>query len=148
MLNKECDQKQNNTQETIASKEISSNQEEKSLQFTYKVMTRGFFEILWVSKNSISISKDRDLIKKSSYEFPESDWQELMALLNDIDIKSLPNLEAPTKKHQFDGAAMTTLKISVEGNEFETPIFDNGAPPKTIEAIVNKLLSIKTSVEK
>src|SRR5690606_3316541 len=97
---------------------------------------------------SITISKDRDLIKTESFNYPESDWQELMTLLNEIDVKNLPNLEAPTKKHQYDGAAMTTLKVTMDEEEFETPIFDNGIPPKDIEAIVNKLLSIKSSVEK
>jgi hypothetical protein len=130
------------------SNEMSSNQEEKSMQLTYRVSTRGFFEILWITKDSITISKDRDLIKTTSYSYPESDWQELMTLVNVIDIENLPNLEAPTKKHQYDGAAMVTLKINVDDQEFETPIFDNGEPPKAIEAIVNKLLSIKSSVEK
>jgi hypothetical protein len=147
MLNKECDQKQNSSQEALASKELASNQDE-SIKFTYRASTRGFFEILWITKDSITISKDRDLIKTESFNYPESDWQELISLMNDLDLKNLENLEPPSKKFQYDGAAMATFKVHMENEEFETPGFDNGAPPKAIETIVNKLLSIKSAVEK
>ena len=147
MLNKECEQKQNNSLETLASKEIASNQD-KSVKITYRASTRGFFEILWITKDTITISKDRDLIKTESYSYPYSDWQELMSLMNDLDLKNLENLEAPSKKFQYDGAAMATFKIDTDDEEFTTPGFDNGEQPKAIEAIVNKLLSIKNSVEK
>jgi hypothetical protein len=148
MLNKDCNQKQNNSQETLASKEINSNQEGNSIKFTYRASTRGFFEILWITKDTITISKDRDLIKRTSFSYPESDWDELMALMNDLDLKNLENLDAPSKKFQYDGAAMATFKVNTNNEEFTTSGFDNGAPPKAIEAIVNKLLSIKSSVEK
>lgn len=148
MLNKECNQKHSNPPETLASQEVLSNQEEKSLQFTYRVHTRGFFEILWLTKDSITLSKDIDLVKTESFNYPEQDWQELMTLLHGIDVKNLPNLEAPSQMHRHDAAAMTTLKVTIDEEAFETPIFDNGNPPKTIEAIVNKLLSIKSLVEK
>lgn len=147
MLNKECNQKQSDSQETLALKETLSNQQTSGLKITYKVNTRGFFEILWIDKNSITLSKDRNLIKTSTYKYPEKDWQELTELLSTVDIKNLPNLEAPSQKFQWDGAAMTTLKISVDDEDYETPIFDNGNPPKAIESIVNKLLTIKKSVE-
>lgn len=147
MLNKECEQKQNNSLETLASKEIASNHQDKSVKITYRASTRGFFEILWITKDSITISKDRDLIKTTSYSYPESDWQELMSLMNDLDLKNLENLEPPSKKFQYDGAAMATFKVNMENEEFVTPGFDNGTPPKTILSIVNKLLSIKSSVE-
>lgn len=148
MLNKECDQKKMNSQNTLASKETTSNQETNSIKFTYRASTRGFFEIIWITKDTITISKDRDLIKTTSYSYPESDWQELMLLMNDLDLKNLENLEAPSKKFQYDGAAMATFKVNTNNEEFTTPGFDNGEPPKAIEAIVNKLLSIKNSVEK
>ncbi len=148
MLNKECDQKQSNAKENLISKEISSNQKEQKTQLTYHAISRGYFEKITISKDEISISKDRDYKKIASYSYPESDWQELMALLDEIDIRNLENIEVPSKKFQFDGAAITTFKVNTGKDEYTTPGFDNDNPPKAIEVIVNKLLSIKNSVEK
>src|SRR5690606_11073355 len=89
MLNKECDQKQTDIQ-NIDNQEAKIDQKE-SLQFSYKVLSRGFFEMIWVTKETISISKDRNLIEVSRYDCPSEDWDELLALLKDISIEDLPN---------------------------------------------------------
>jgi len=66
-----------------------------------------------------------------------------MILLNAINIKSLPELEAPTNKRLFDGAAHTTVTLIQNKIEVTSSSFDEGHPPKDIEALVNKILSIK-----
>jgi hypothetical protein len=57
-------------------------------------------------------------------------------------------LEAPTSLRNHDGAAIATLGVSKDKEETISNSFDHGHPPKAIEALVNKVLSIKKIHEK
>jgi len=128
----------NETSDLISAKKV-----QEKIMITYETTTRGFFEIIWVSKGSISFSKDRSLKERETYDCPEKEWQEILGMIQNIDIKTLSELKAPSKKYQSDIAAMATLKIESEGEDFKTTIFDHGNPPKEIEGLVNKVLSMK-----
>ena len=151
MLTKECDQKQiKTTSQDPMTEDVTtnSNREQGELMLTYEATTRGFFEIIWITKDSISFSNDRAMEVKKTIACPAEDWNELMELYSTVDINTLPELEAPSKDYQFDGAAMATLKVNANEDEFKTNIFDHGRPPKTILLLVNKVLSMKKIAEK
>lgn len=115
---------------------------------TYKASSRGYFDYITISKNKISISKDVNLKKIDIYKCNPEDWSELNQLLKTIDVLKLNKLKAPTDKHLYDGAAHTTLSVQQGDIIFITPSFDEGHPPKKIEALVNKVLSIKETLLK
>lgn len=152
LMTKECNQQnsQISSNETNTQKNSGiSNQAQENLMFTYEKMTRGFYEIIWITSDSISFSNNiKDLKDKKTYNCPKEEWSKLLNLLQDFDVKTLPQLEAPSKMHQYDGAAMATLKINTKNEEYKTPIFDDGYPPKAIEALVNKVLSLKKMTQK
>lgn len=125
-----------------------SNFAQDDILINYEASTRGFYEKIWITKDSISFSNDRSLKDVSITTCKKSDWDELIVLLNKTDIKTLPQLESPTKMHQFDGAAMATFSVKMNDETFETNIFDHGHPPKTISALVNKVLSMKEMMSK
>lgn len=122
---------------------IRAKKVQDKIKITYETSTRGFFEIIWISQDSISFSKDRSLKVLETSNCPKKEWNGLLQLLQNIDIKSLEKLEAPSKKFQYDGAVMATLKIESEGNDYTTNIFDHGNPPEEIKELVNKILSMK-----
>lgn len=125
-----------------------SNQEQDDMIITYEASTRGFYEKTWITKDSISFSDDRSLEKVTVLKFEKADWDILIDLVNELNIKTLPDLEAPTKMHQVDGAAMATLTVEINKNAYQTKIFDHGHPPKAISKLVNKVLSIKEVMAK
>lgn len=127
---------------------ITLKKSSSEMVITYEATTRGFFERIWVSKETISFSNDRSLTEKTSMPTPESDWKELTGLFSDFNVESLSELEAPSKTFQHDAAAMAKLIVTMEGSTYKTSIFDHGNPPKSIEDIVNKVLSMKKMVEK
>lgn len=147
MLNKECD----NTK-TDGTKAAPKSDQSKVMQdamiITYEASTRGFYEIIWISKDLISVSNDRDHIEKTSFATPAKDWNELMDVLNKIDLQTLPTLEAPTAMRHYDGAPFATLMVTQNIQETKTENFDHGHPPKPIEALVNKVLSMREMVKK
>jgi len=115
---------------------------------TYTAMSRGFYEYVQISGPKVSVSTDRNLQDIDTYTYNESDWKQLKALMDAVDLQTLNKLKAPTHKRLHDGAAHATLAFRQGDMEVMTPTFDHGHPPKEIEALVNKVLSIKENVLK
>ena len=133
----------NNTEDVIHGKKKKS-----GITFIYEQMTRGFYEKIWIDQNSITFSNDRALKETKTSDCTKEDWERLLTYFKSIDINSISELEAPTKMHQYDGAAMATLKIEIDDESYQTNIFDHGHPPGIIAELVNKLLSMKKMMEK
>ena len=149
ILNKECEQnKSADTSETTMNSEKTSNVAQDNTIIWYEATTRGFYEKIWVTKDSITVTNDRDLIEKTSFTTQSADWNELTTLLKEVDLKALPELEAPTSLRHHDGAAFATLGVTKDKAEIISNSFDNGYPPKAIEAVVNKVLSMKAKHQK
>lgn len=149
MLNKDCNQNKlvETNSASMNSKQMTDMNQEYS-KVWYEATTRGFYQKIWITKDSVTMTSDRNLMEKVSYPTPEGDWDALLELIMDINIDDLPNLEAPTGKRHYDGAAFATLAIVKGEDEIKSNNFDHGYPPEAIEAIVNKVMSIKEKFEK
>ena len=153
MLNESC----NSTKETSlnpkeAEVSVSNKKMQDSLKNTmaikYRASTRGFFEVIEIEGDSLSFTNDYNLKKVHTFVIPEKEKEELDKLLNEIDITTLPNIEPPSKTHQYDAAPAAFLEVTKGDDVYMTPSFDHGNPPKTITDIVEKILSIKSMFEK
>jgi hypothetical protein len=100
------------------------------------------------SNSNITVSQDRQLETLKTYALKAEDWKDLSLILKNAEIENLDKLKAPTDKRLFDGAAHATLSISNGDIEIVTPTFDHGYPPKAIETLVNKVLSLAENVTK
>jgi len=121
-------------------------QKDNSYILEYTAQSRGFYHQIVFSNKIISIQKDWNS-KPIKQTCSDSDWAKLMTSLDDVNISSLSKIEAPTKAHQYDGAAIATLKITYKGKAYKTQSFDHGNPPREIEALVNEILSISQKIE-
>jgi hypothetical protein len=130
----------------INSETLSISQE--PMRITYEASTRGFYEKIWITKDTISFSTDRSLKTVTTFKCHKEDWDSILELTNILNLNILPTLNAPTNMRQVDGAAMATLKIELQNEVYKTNIFDHGHPPKTIAELVNKVLSIKEMLPK
>lgn len=149
LFNKQCEstKKVDNTPTTVQAKDPNKVMQDNT-QISYEANTRRFYEKIWITKDSITVTNDRNQKEKMSLPTPQKDWNELMAILNTVDIKTLPNLEAPTSMRQYDGAAIATLSVTQDTTEIKSNSFDHGHPPAAIETLVNKVLSMKELVKK
>ncbi|OZV70948.1 hypothetical protein [Winogradskyella aurantia] len=114
----------------------------------YRASTRGFFEYIYISEEDIKITQDRNFEQIQKYPNTKADWDSLSKLLGEVDEDAFQNLVAPTDKRHYDAAPHASLTIIHGTKEITTPTFDHGYPPKEIEALVTKILSIKESVSK
>lgn len=135
-------------EKTVVEKNMKKAIPNPSSVLIYKAISRGSFDYIKISDSKISVSQDRNLKMFSDYNCTEEDQNELISILDQLNLAELENLKAPTDKRLFDGAPIATLTIIKNGIEKTTPSFDHGHPPKEIETLVNKVLSIKENVTK
>jgi heat shock protein HslJ len=114
----------------------------------YQVLSRGAFEYVEISESGVIVSSDRNLINSNNYKCYKEDWEVINSLINDLNLDAFEDLESPTGKRLFDGAPHATLVIKQGDRDFKTPSFDGGFPPEAIEALVNKVISIKENAVK
>ncbi|MGC6431875.1 MAG: META domain-containing protein [Jejuia sp.] len=119
---------------------------EKNISFEYYATSRGTYKKITIEKDSISFSKKRGG-KTLQLPCAERFWKNLTKLCDSLDIKNIGDLEAPSKSFQFDGASLARLKITLNGETYESAPFDHGNPPKEIEALVKEILSSTENIE-
>ena len=103
---------------------------------------------VYVSEDKVLLSTDRSLQKMDEYKCDPKDWQDIQALLKNMDSKDIRSLKAPTDKRLYDGAAHATLTLKQGDVAYVTPGFDDGFPPEEIKELVNKVLSVGEKVKK
>lgn len=126
----------------------STSATQDAVTITYVAQSRGFYEKVWVDASGISFVDNRESNNIKTKPISTADWEELLALKNRLNLETLPNLKAPSEKRFSDGAAIGSLTIKIEQTEVRSSEFDHGNPPKEIETMVNKLLSIKEKILK
>lgn len=126
------------------SSNLSSLQEcQESITITYQAVSRGFFEEISISSDSITISKDHNKKNINAFKNHKEDWNTCLELLSKVDMNDLSKLKAPTSYRYVDGAAHATLIIKNGDKEIRSSEFDHGHPPKEIKALVEKLQTFK-----
>ena len=122
-------------------KTIAKIGQETDYTIEYTAQTRGMYKAITVKDNMVSIKKDR---ASNPYERSCSPEETtfISEQINTLKLVELNDLEAPSKAHQYDGAAIASLKITYNGETYQTPVFDHGKPNATIAELVNMLVSL------
>ncbi|MEL1246115.1 hypothetical protein AAEO56_17710 [Flavobacterium sp. DGU11] len=125
------------------SKSTSQLRQAKDISFEYSAITRGSSVNYLVTKDSIT-QKENSRGEITTYKKPvdDKDWDDLLNATEKVDLEKLGTIEAPSKKHQFDGAMGATLKITVNGKTYQTQTFDHGNPPAAIKDIIDNITVI------
>jgi hypothetical protein len=77
----------------------------------------------------------------------EKQWKLLLEMVKKINLETISNLEAPSAKRLYDGAAIGNLTITFNGKRYKSSSFDHGNPPDEIAEIVKEILSISENIE-
>lgn len=120
-----------------------NNCEQENMELNYLAQSRGFFLKIELQGNALKVinqkggeTKERQLSKLEQEE-----------LKNIVTSSDFDNVEASdsTKSH-YDAAAMASLTFTLEGNNHEFE-FDHGNPPRKLESLVNKIITLSEIVE-
>ena len=82
------------------------------------------------------------------FNYPKSEWAELKKLVESLNLKQISSLKAPTNRRLSDGAATASITIIINGKVVSSSGFDHGVPPKELEELAIKVLSLAERVEK
>jgi len=119
---------------------VNSCEDMKDTTIEYNAMSRGFYLAIVVKNDSISVTQQRKDVAKTT-KLSDSDIKEIANLVKEIDLEGVPDLKAPTEKRFYDGAAIATLKITRNGEEYESQAFDHGEPPAQLKKLTDKLMT-------
>lgn len=148
LTTKECENKNSNNEssemEIVNSEKANIQQKEYTIE--YSAISRGIFKEITIDNSGITVKKDRNS-KPVTKECTNELWSKLTKTLDEIDLKMLPKLKAPTQKRLFDGAAHATLKVIVGGETYTTSSFDHGFPPEEIKELCDKLIEISVDTK-
>ena len=113
--------------------------------FSYTAVSRGVYKSIQFNGQSLIHQINRS-DSPVTYNCTKEDLASIDKHINSIHLKSLPELESPSKAHQYDGAAGATLKIEHSGKSYETVTFDHGNPPSEISELINLILALTESI--
>lgn len=116
-------------------------------EISYQEHSRGFYKMITVDTTTIATSKVRNQ-DPATTSCSKKQWSRISALINLLELQKIHSLEAPTKKHQFDGAPHAQLQIKTADTTYTSCPFDGGTPPAALKALVNQILSLGETVEK
>jgi heat shock protein HslJ len=120
--------------------------QDNSYIIEYTAVSRGVYQQVIVKDSIVSFQKNRTS-KPISKTCNENEWNKITANIETIQLSSISKLEAPSKAHQYDGAALANLKITYQGKDYQTQTFDHGNPPNEIAPLVKEILSIAQNIE-
>jgi hypothetical protein len=115
-----------------------------TIKYEYRAYTRGTVMNIVISDWGIGAGKGspNESLPETFKIIAEKDKNALLEETAKVNPEGFETLEAPTKKHQFDGAMAASLKITVDGKEYQTVTFDHGNPPAEIKPLVEKIIEI------
>lgn len=112
----------------------------------YNVSSKGY-----AFKNKIIEAKNileySNLLPKKTpvekHTLSKTDLKLFKEALQKIGFESLEKLQAPSEKHQFDGAPAATFTVVFNGKTHVVPTFDHGNPPKELKGIITRIMQIR-----
>lgn len=114
---------------------------------SYSAATRGSSFICKMNADSIliDISGVENVSNRSQLEV--GDWRTLSELVKQLNLDSIPFLEAPTDNRYNDQVRIAEVEIKKGEKLYVSNAFDEGNPPKELKALVDKLLLLSQTVE-
>jgi len=107
----------------------------------YSAITRGKSERVVVQKGRYSyFLNDKKMFQTM---LTKTNLNVLATILAGLDVAAIEDLQAPSKRYQFDGAMVTSLAIKSEGKTHRSVTFDDDNPPEELKELVNYLLGMR-----
>ena len=109
----------------------------------YNALSRGYFLDIVIANKKASVSSTREERENpKQITLSDKDWNELVGYFEKIDLEKLSEYKDPTQKRFYDGAPIGKLDVHYKDKDYESKSFDHGTPPKEIEKLVNKIISL------
>jgi hypothetical protein len=120
----------------------SNSEEIKNSRVEYTAISRGYYQNIVVKNKEMVVQNDRNGLDKKTISISESDWKEMVAAFQLIELEKIATYKDPTQKRFSDGAAIANVKITFKEKEYQSVEFDHGMPPVEMEKLINKIVEL------
>ena len=102
--------------------------------------TRGFQETVVMDKNSVDVIQSGISPKEEHTKLSKKDWQIFKNIVQQIDLKKINQLKAPSKGNQSDAGCASHFTITTSKGKYESVVFDNYNAPNELKPLVKKMI--------
>ncbi|MFP9097448.1 hypothetical protein ACLI09_00210 [Flavobacterium sp. RHBU_24] len=124
--------------------QASTDRKGQGLQFEYTALTRGSYKKVIATAEGLKVTNGRDA-EPQNVAISTADWNNMVDFYQkniEKKLSGLQDLEAPSKKHQYDGALAATFTVMIGDQLFRTPTFDHGNPPAQVKGLVDEMIRL------
>lgn len=114
----------------------------KNTKIEYTSTSRGYYQNIVVKNKEMVLQKDRNNSDKKTITISDSDWKEMVAAFQLIELEKLSTYKDPTQKRFSDCAAIANVKITFKEKDYQSVEFDHGIPPVEMEKLINKIVEL------
>ncbi|KFF27430.1 hypothetical protein IW16_09425 [Chryseobacterium vrystaatense] len=86
--------------------------------------------------------------EKTTYPVSSVEWKNIVQEAEVIDLPKIAGLESPTTERYSDQALSAVITITSNGKIYTSGTFDDGRPPKQLEALYKQMTNPKGSPKK
>lgn len=102
--------------------------------------TRGSQEFITVNHNKIVRTKKGIENSTQTIKITPKQWQQFRYVVQQIDLKNIANLPAPSSASHYDGAKASNFVITAHKKSYQSSTFDNYDSPTVLKPLMNKIL--------
>lgn len=124
---------------------IKTAQDEISIN--YEASSRGFYQKVNITKEQLSLTNTRGG-KTSTKQIANSDWNEIVDILDKIDAEKLEKNYVNPDDLRRDAVIPAKLTISYKENVVTNVEFGHGSPPEELTALLTKIEAMVNAVDK
>ena len=84
-------------------------------------------------------SNDKKIVE---HRLKKSELSILSHLVGQLDLSMIDEVEVPSKRHRFDGAKLTTIKVQIGQKLYISVPFDHDNPPHQLRPLADQLSSM------
>jgi hypothetical protein len=119
----------------------------KPVSVAYKAMTRGSQkDVLITDKNYTDTTVRRGEEVKGKGNVTPDQWNAIVAEASKLDYGRLNSINAPSVKHQFDGALAANVIITTADSTYQSVTFDHGNPPAELKPLLKAMAAVSGSI--
>ncbi|MEM6719497.1 MAG: hypothetical protein AAF611_09295 [Bacteroidota bacterium] len=125
---------------------VKNAQDEISIQ--YEASARGFYQNIVVDKAQLSLTKVRGGKVSAKQEMSETDWNEIVTLLDKIDSEKLKRNYVNPDDIGRDAVIPAKLTVRYKENIVTDVEFGYGNPPEALAPLLTKIEAMANAVDK
>ncbi len=103
--------------------------------------TRGYQESVVIEKKTMEIKQSGATPRDEKVKIRNADWKVFCNIVQQVDLKKMDKLKAPSEKSHVDAARASHFSITTSKGKFDSVGFDNYDAPNELMPLLKRLVA-------